>query len=563
MSQISVNSSGLGIRPELFDEVAARRPNLDFFEAHSENYFGAPPSRTQLLALREDYPVSLHGVGLSLGRADDLDQRHLTQLKQLADDVEPLFVSEHLSWSAYSHRHVPDLLPLPLTQEALAVVCEHIDRFQTVLGRQILIENPSNYLLFEGAQIDEPSFLNEVARQSGCGLLLDVNNVYVSATNLGRDPQDYINALDSSHIQQYHLAGYHKVETSNVTTDGATNAELLVDTHNQPVHAPVWALFEQTIKTHGVRPTLLEWDSDFPEFDVLMRECAQIDKVLSAPKSLVVTSPVESDIQNKQSGLQTEPKDNLQKLADLQTSFLNDIFSRAPTSESVSPAYGARIHVYQNNVFAALQNFLGEVFPATKGVVGDAYFKQLAQRFIDESPPEHGNLHDYGQVFSAFVGELPGLEKLPYLEQVAEYEWAIHSAYYAPASQALLPHDYAEHALLMLPVAFDYSVRLLKVDYPITEIHRQSLPGYQGKVFVDLNTGGQNLLVCRYEARVRTFELEDTAFELHQKIDQTGSLLTAIESLADSEVEQGLSNYVAELFERRILTEQTTAHALH
>ena len=173
--------AGLGIRPELFGPVLEQKPDVGFFEAHSENYFGSSLARAKLLEPRTHYPVSLHGVGLSLGRADDLDESHLAELKSLADEVDPMFVSEHLSWSAYSHRHLPDLLPLPLTEKALATMCDHIDRMQTALGRRVLVENPSNYLLFDQLQIPEPEFLNELASRSGCGLLLDVNNVHVSA----------------------------------------------------------------------------------------------------------------------------------------------------------------------------------------------------------------------------------------------------------------------------------------------------------------------------------------------------------------------------------------------
>ena len=195
-NMVSSIKSGLGIRPELFPAVEEIDHAVDskfgFLEAHSENYFGESIARSKLLALREVYPVSLHGVGLSLGRADDLNQAHLAQLKDLVDQVEPCIVSEHLAWSAYSHYHLPDLLPLPLTKQAMSIVCQHIDQMQTVLGRQILIENPSNYLLFDQLQIPEADFLNELAQRTGCGLLMDVNNIHVSASNVGRDAAAYI-----------------------------------------------------------------------------------------------------------------------------------------------------------------------------------------------------------------------------------------------------------------------------------------------------------------------------------------------------------------------------------
>ena len=203
---------GIGIRPELFDAVFEKTPEFGFLEAHSENYFGESIARTKLLEIREHYPVSLHGVGLSLGRADHLNKQHLKQLKELIDEVDPLFVSEHLAWSAYSHRHAPDLLPLPLTDDALDLMCEHVDQMQNFLGRTVLVENPSNYLVFDQLQIPEPEFLNALAKKTGCGLLMDINNVHVSATNVGRDAKAYIDQIDGDLIAQYHLAGYTEVK---------------------------------------------------------------------------------------------------------------------------------------------------------------------------------------------------------------------------------------------------------------------------------------------------------------------------------------------------------------
>jgi hypothetical protein len=262
---------GYGLRPQHVDEVIKTPPRADFVEAHSENYFGGGPLTDKLLQVRAHYPVSLHGVGLSLGRADGLERDHLSSLKELVHRVDPLFVSEHLSWSAYSHMHVPDLLPVPFTQEAFAIFKRHVNTMQDVLGRQILVENPSNYLAFAAAEMQETEFLNRLAAKTGCGLLMDINNIYVSAVNLGYSPEDYIKEIEPAHVKQFHLAGYETIEKEG--------EEILLDTHGRPVYQGVWDLYRLALNTVGDRPTLLEWDSNIPPLAELVAEMDKISRV--------------------------------------------------------------------------------------------------------------------------------------------------------------------------------------------------------------------------------------------------------------------------------------------
>ena len=255
---------GIGLRAPHYAEVAGRRPALDFLEVHSENFFGDGGAPLAWLErLRPDYPLSLHGVGLSLGSADPLDERHLQRLASLAARFEPMLVSEHLCWSSVGGRHANDLLPLPFTEEALAHVAARIAHVQQRLGRRILIENVSSYATFPESAIPEWEFLSEVARRAGCGILLDVNNVRVNAANHGFDARTYLRALDPAAIGQYHLAGYEEA-------DG-----LLIDTHGRPVAAEVWALYEFALARFGPRPALVEWDTDLPALDVLLEEAAK------------------------------------------------------------------------------------------------------------------------------------------------------------------------------------------------------------------------------------------------------------------------------------------------
>ncbi|MBP2157681.1 MULTISPECIES: DUF692 domain-containing protein [Asticcacaulis] len=263
--------TGIGLRAPHIGAVRAQTPPLGFLEVHTENYFGGGAKLKVLEGLRVDYPLSFHGVGLSLGRADGLCEDHLAQVRTLVKRFEPALVSEHLSWSAYAHVAVPDLLPVPFTHEALDVFARHIDRFQTVLGRQVLIENPSNYMIFDRLDYDEPEFLLRLSAMTGCGLLIDINNVYVSAHNLGRDSYAYLAALGHGEaIGQFHLAGHDEAP-------GDDGQVLLIDTHGHSIRQEVWALYETALERFGDRPTLIEWDTALPDLDVLLGEAARAD----------------------------------------------------------------------------------------------------------------------------------------------------------------------------------------------------------------------------------------------------------------------------------------------
>ena len=265
--------AGIGLRAPHYREMLATRPAAGWLEAHSENYFGDGPPLYYLERLRGHYPLSLHGVGLSLGSTDPLDRRHLQQLKTLIARVEPGLVSDHLSWSSVGGTYLNDLLPLPYTEESLALFGARVCAAQDFLGRELLIENPSSYLQYRHSTIPEAEFLSALVRASGCGLLLDVNNIYVSATNHGFDALQYLHAIPAAAVKEIHLAGF----SVNRYEDG----EILIDTHGARVAAPVWALFRAALRRFGRIPTLIEWDSDIPELAVLLDEMRQADTILN------------------------------------------------------------------------------------------------------------------------------------------------------------------------------------------------------------------------------------------------------------------------------------------
>lgn len=269
-------SAGLGLKPQHFDEALAAPADGLWFEVHPENYMVAGgPRLAWLEAIRARHPLSLHGVALSLAADAPPDAAHLARLAALVDRFEPALVSEHLAWSTWQGAYRPDLLPFPRTGQALARIAANVERAQDALGRRIALENPSHYLVIDGHDWDEIDFLEALAQRSGCGLLLDVNNVFVSARNLGLSAEAYIDAFPGALVEEIHLAGH--------SADPSLGAALLVDTHDAPVDPAVWALYERLIARIGPRPTLIERDDNLPAFDELMKERAQAESVLRAP----------------------------------------------------------------------------------------------------------------------------------------------------------------------------------------------------------------------------------------------------------------------------------------
>jgi uncharacterized protein len=260
--------AGIGLRFQHHQAVVESRPDVAWMEVHTENYMGGGTPLIHLDTVRRDYPISLHGVGLSLGSAEGLDFLHLERIRQVAGRIEPALMSEHIAWSVVGGAYLADLLPLPMTEEALTVVCRHVEQTQGYLKRRILVENPSTYLAFGHSTIPEWEFITAVAERTGCGILCDVNNIYVSAHNHGWDASTYLSALPPAMIGEIHLAG-HSVRP---LADGGT---LRIDDHGSRVIAEVWALYEEALARFGPVPTLIEWDNHVPSLDVLLDEAKQ------------------------------------------------------------------------------------------------------------------------------------------------------------------------------------------------------------------------------------------------------------------------------------------------
>lgn len=261
--------AGIGLRSSHFREIVEAPPPVAWMETHPENYFGEGNTALRILErIRASYPLSFHGVGLSLGSTDPIDSTHLRKLKELFDRFQPMLVSEHLSWSSVDGRFLNDLLPLPYTEESLNLVCGKIDEIQTELQRPMLIENVTQYLTWRDSTIPEGEFMAEVVRRSGCGILLDLNNVYVNAVNFHLDPVQFLDVIPPDAVREIHLAGFDRV------------GRWLVDTHGRAVYPEVWSLYQWTLYHLGPRPTLIEWDTNLPPLAELVEQASQADAML-------------------------------------------------------------------------------------------------------------------------------------------------------------------------------------------------------------------------------------------------------------------------------------------
>jgi uncharacterized protein (UPF0276 family) len=273
-------AAGIGLRFQHHATVLETQPAVAWLEVHTENYLGGGPSARTLDAVRECYPLSLHGVGMSLGSADGLDFDHLHRVHEAVRRFQPGLVSEHLSWSTVAGNYLADLLPLPLTEEALDIVCRHVDQVQVALGCRLLMENPSTYIQYAHSTIPEWEFLSCLARRTGCGILCDVNNVYVSANNHGWDPQAYLLALPAQAIGEIHLAG-HAVRPLE------SGDRLLIDDHGSTVAEDVWRLYTMALELFGTVPTLVEWDNNVPALEVLLAEARKASALMETSHAIV------------------------------------------------------------------------------------------------------------------------------------------------------------------------------------------------------------------------------------------------------------------------------------
>lgn len=270
---IPIAPAGIGLRHPYYQEIIENPPAVGWMEVHPENYFGGGAPRHFLRQIRKKYQISFHAIGLSLGSDQPVKEAHLRQMKELIDEFQPFQVSDHASWSASGNAHLNDLLPLPYTRETLDALCRNIEQTQNYFGRRILVENPSTYVAFAENEMSEYEFMNRASAMTGCGLLLDLNNIYVQAHNHRYDAYEYIDGIEGRRVGEMHLAGH-----TESATDGGT---ILIDTHNRNIRDEVWVLYEHAVRKLGAVPTLIEWDQDFPPLSELVNEAKKAESLIA------------------------------------------------------------------------------------------------------------------------------------------------------------------------------------------------------------------------------------------------------------------------------------------
>ncbi len=410
--------AGVGLRAPHHREFLQQRPKLNWLEVHTENYFQPGGwDRHVLFALRSDYAISLHGVGLGLGSARGLDIKHLRRVQALAHDLEPALVSEHLSWGAVPDRHLNDLLPLPLSQASLDLLCDRVNQVQECLQRQILLENVSTYLRFRVDAMRESDFLLALAKRTGCRILLDVNNLYVNQINHGESALEAMATIAAHSIHvvgEIHLAGHLRAD------------DVAIDNHGSCVSDAVWDLYRAALEHFGAVPTLIEWDTDIPPLPVLLDEAAKAEVyLLSARPAECVTA----------AGAAPHPLPLPAEIAAIQTAFANGL--AAPSVPELDCFVGPfdqttrRFARYRGNQIATWENVLAGAYPVIRALVGEEFFAAMAQPYNYAHPSKSGDLNEMGAAFPEFLAQFPHVAQYPYFPDVARLEWAIHLAYYA------------------------------------------------------------------------------------------------------------------------------------
>ncbi|WP_371867340.1 MNIO family bufferin maturase [Duganella lactea] len=473
---------GVGLRTPHYREFLARRPRVGWLEVHSENYLAPGGWDWHVLErLRGDYPISLHGVGLGLGSAHGFSDAHLRRVCALVARVQPALVSEHLCWSAAAGRQLHDLLPLVLDEAALAFIAARVARVQDALGRRLLLENVSSYVRFQADAMSEAEFLAALAARTGCGVLLDVNNLYVNQCNHGEDALAAMAALAPDMVGEIHLAGH------------LVTPQAVIDHHGDQVAAPVWQLYEAALRRFGAVPTLIEWDTDIPPLATLLAEAdkARALHAVAAPALAPAVTPTVAPPDVAGAG----------DWADGQRWFADALFdARVTAPAGCQPDQAAqRFALYRGNQTETWRKTLAAAYPVLLALVGEGFFGGLARAYGRARPSGNPDLHHFGAGLAGFLRDFPPAAQLPYLPDMARLEWALHRAHFAPAVVAVdaarlaaLPPARLEVTRFRLPPA----ARLLASDYAVVALWQAHQPD-SGVAFPEDMAVASHALVAR------------------------------------------------------------------
>ncbi|MGB6977257.1 MAG: DUF692 family multinuclear iron-containing protein [Gammaproteobacteria bacterium] len=539
-----IQGVGIGLRVVHIPYILEHQPDVPWLEVLTDNYLNEGGiALHQLHRVRVDYPMVLHGVGLSLGATDPLNWDYLKNLKQLMQQLEPAWISDHLCWVSAQQQYFHELLPLPYTEEALQLLVQRIRRVQDYLGQQILVENVSSYLSYQHSTLTEWEFLNQVAEQADCFILLDINNIYVSATNLDFDANTYLSQINPQRVRQFHLAGYQ------------SQLNYLLDAHSAPVHTPVWQLYEKALTHFGAIPTLIEWDTNIPEFAQLQAEAAkaQAKMQLFQCKNTALKNQVRVDLKT------VEHPEN--KLSLLQADFAAALRGNPITSQLqtlIRPcaklSVTQSIDVYRDSMTEALILTLTSIYPVCQQLVGTEFFRGMAQRYICQTPSLSPDLSDYGLFFAEFIAQFPPAQQLPYLADVARLEWAWWSTFHNPnvlsvnpdwAALASMTETEQSHVILQLCAPH----HLLASPYPIQQIWQMHQDN-NFKNIINFHENTAYLFIWRDNFTVKIETITRLEWTLLRALQQRQDLATLCETITAYDATANIAQILPGLVQR-------------
>lgn len=530
---------GVGLRAAHYRDFLEGRPRVDWLEVHTENYLACSGRDWQVLqTLRQDYPLSLHGVGLGLGSARGFSESHLERVRLLAGRIEPALISEHLCWGAVAGRQLNDLLPLTLDQAALDLLCTRVARVQDALRRPILLENVSTCLRFHADAMSEAQFLAELARRSGCGLLLDVNNLYVNQCNHGEDALAALLDIPVGIVGEIHLGGHLVTPRAVIDHHGATVAE------------PVWALYQAALQRFGQVPTLVEWDTDVPELAVLLGEA---DRARAMQRRHHDAAPWRGAIHP----VMASPPGR--QLARIQQVFADALVDRQQAAGAVNLFRGAlveeRLGLYRGNLNATWRRVLGQAYPVLLALVGEEFFSGLAREYGHRHPSQDADLNRFGDGFAAFLATFPPAVQLPYLPDMARLEWELHLAHYAPDAAGLAADALASLAPEQLEACrftLHPACALIHSDWQVVALwqaHQQ-----EHALFPQQMAAASHALVCRPQWQAQVLAQDAAAHAALQLLMQGKSFGAALDAAFGIDAQFDLGGQLRLWLEHAVLT---------
>ncbi|WP_219117941.1 DUF692 family multinuclear iron-containing protein [Janthinobacterium sp. UMAB-56] len=530
--------AGVGLRAAHYRDFLERLPRVGWLEVHTENYLQPSGWDSHVLhTLRQDYPISLHGVGLGLGSARGFSEAHLQRVRALVERIEPSLVSEHLCWGAVAQQQLNELLPLALNSAALDLLCARVGRVQDVLKRPILLENVATYLRFADDAMSEAQFLAELARRSGCGLLLDINNLYVNQCNHGEDALLAMQAIAPGSVGELHLGGH------------LLTPHAVIDHHGAAVADPVWDLYAAALLRFGAVPTLVEWDTDLPPLDILLGEADKAQAMLArhAPRATwqgaLLAAPLAVAVDTLATGQQAFATALLDTAADL-PSFAGE-------------AVPQRFSLYRGNLSATWRRTLGQAYPVVLALVGAEFFGGLARAYGRQMRSDSADLNQFGARFADFLAAFPPVDALPYLPDMARLEWAVHLAHYAPDAQGLAPEFLAAlHAeqLEARRFAMHPACALLASDWQVAALWQAHQEGAGGGGFPQAMRVASRALVCRPRWKAQVLLLDAAAHAALLALQQGQAFGAALDAAFERDPAFDLAAHLRQWLAHAVLT---------